>query len=194
MPPPPEFAFDGQYAFLTYPRSGELSRERLRDMATERWNVGRFLIVRESHEDGDPHLHALLYWEKRRRLAGADCFDVDGHHPNIQRPKDIRAVYTYLRKEDGDPLESIVPICNVERLSGWGSILSESTSADDFLARVKGRYPCDYVLRHDAVVSFANKHYQPKPEPYVGRRRDEFHELPVMTDWVSTYLGEVLEL
>jgi len=188
--PPPDFAFDGQYAFLTYPRSGELSRERLRDFAVGTWGVARFLIARELHEDGNPHLHALLYWKRRKRFRGADCFDVDGNHPNIQRPRDIRDVYTYVRKDDGGCLESETPICNVERDVTWRGILSDASNADEFLLGVERRYTRDFVLHHNAVVSFAEKRWGPVPEEFIGRRRDEFIEHPRMTEWVRKNIEE----
>lgn len=188
--PATSFTFDGQYAFLTYPRSGELSRERLRDVAVGSWSVDKFLIARELHADGEPHLHAVLYWKERYRRVGATCFDVDGHHPNIQKPGNLKATCTYVCKDDDTPLESEPPIRNMERSSNWGRLLSESSDAASFLLGVKQCYPRDYVISNKQLRDFAAGEFETGETTYTGPGRDTFRELDGMTEWVNNYVRQ----
>jgi len=80
---PRNFSFDGRDVFLTYPQCGDLTRERVRDFLLSTHSVRRFLVARELHDDGNPHIHAYAGWDERRRLSGERVFDVDGYHPNI---------------------------------------------------------------------------------------------------------------
>ena len=52
------FSFDGRDVFLTYPQSGGLERERVRDFLQVELGVRRFLVARELHDNGNPHIHA----------------------------------------------------------------------------------------------------------------------------------------
>jgi len=187
MPPHDSFAFDGQLAFLTYPRSGNLTRERLREFLREQLGAEQFCIARELHEDGEPHLHAVVRWGRRKRLCGADCFDVDGHHPNVQRPRSLDRVLAYVRKEDDSCLDSEPPleIRGTHRGDVYATILQDSTCAADFLERVGEYRPRDLCLHLAHLQEFCRWKWPTPIESYSGRARGEFRELPVMTDWVT---------
>jgi len=185
--PADNFAFDGQLVFLTYAQSGTLTRERLREFVEERLGARQFCIARELHEDGNPHLHAVVRWGRRKRFVGSDCFDVDGHHPNVQRPRSLGHVLAYIRKEDDSPLDSEPPLEAREPGGGdtYASILDGCSGPDDFLARVGEQRPRDLVLYLGRLQEFCRWKWPSPPDTYRGRTRGEFRELPVMTDWVK---------
>lgn len=185
--PTDNFAFDGQLAFLTYPQCGSLTRERLRDFLREQLGAEQFCIARELHEDGEPHLHAVVRWGRRKRLAGADCFDVDGHHPNIQRPRSLDRVLAYVRKEDDSCLDSEPPleVRGTHRGDVYGAILQDCEGPDDFLARVGEHRPRDLCLYLGRLQEFCRYKWPAPTDAYRGRARGEFRELPVMTEWVK---------
>jgi len=184
--PAANFAFDGQLAFLTYPRSGDLTREQLRDFLVGTLGAEQFCIARELHEDGEPHLHAVVRWARRRRLVGADCFDLEGRHPNVQRPRSLRDVLAYVRKSDNTCLDSEPPLsCPEPRGDAYAGILADSVGPDDFLARVGELRPRDLVLYLERLQAFCRYKWPCVDEPYSGRARGEFNELPVMTEWVT---------
>lgn len=187
--PADNFAFDGQLAFLTYPQCG-LTREELRDFLVGTLGVRQFCIARELHEDGSPHLHAIARWERRKRLVGSGCFDVGGHHPNVQRPRSLRDCLAYVRKEDSEYLDSepplVVPEC---RGDAYGELLSLAEGPDDFLARVGEQRPRDLVLYLERLQAFCRWKWPQRTDAYCGRARGEFgRELPVMTSWVEENL------
>lgn len=188
--PASSFAYDGVHVFLTYPQC-PVERERLRDSLQEKYGDIQYCIGRERHEDGNFHLHAYVHFGRRRRFTQTDAFDVDGHHPNIQRPRNARDVIAYCRKEDGEALVSekleAVSIPN----GGWGEVLELSKNRDEFLDLVGTRFPRDYVLSLDALLRFCEWKFGRVETEYTGRARSEFREPDSLTEWVSNNLTEV---
>ena len=99
-----KFRFNGMQAFLTYPRC-ELDKQELVDFLQTFGPTDRYIVCREEHKDGTPHLHAYVKWHKKLNLSNERCFDLGGHHPNITSPKSYYAVCKYVRKGD-DYIES----------------------------------------------------------------------------------------
>lgn len=187
--PADNFFFDGQRAYLTYPQCGTLTRERVREFFVG-LGVRQFCIALELHKDGHPHIHAVVCWGTRRRFVGADCFDVDGRHPNIQKPRSLTKCLAYCRKEDGEPLDSDPPLVGPSaRGDVYSEILAVAESPDDFLARVRGERPRDLVLNLERMQAFCRWQWPERPSTYSGRARGEFgRELPLMTEWVRDNL------
>lgn len=190
--PAAEFAFDGVHVFLTYPQC-PLEREQLRNILCERINPERYLIARERHSDGNFHLHAYLHFGRRRRFVGASIFDVDGFHPNIQKPRSASNVVAYCCKED------IEPLANFDYQEGdpnanWSTILAASGCKADFLEAVRNRFPRDYVLSLERLLFFCEWRFGRDETTYEGRARSEFTELPAMKDWVEANLLQVRTL
>lgn len=69
-------------------------------------NLIDYLIVKESHEDGEPHIHAFLELETRCNWHTANCLDVGNFHGNYQTTKSKQNWIEYLLKEDKEPLQS----------------------------------------------------------------------------------------
>jgi len=185
--PAHNFTFDGQHAFLTYPQCGELSKERLRDFLLETGDVDKFYIARELHSDGEPHIHAYVHWTRRRRFVGASVFDVDGHHPNVQKPRSAKAVVAYCAKEDADPLANFSPEECVEN-GGWAQLLVDCPDARTFLDRVEQHYPRDLCLSLGRLLEFCEWRFGRSRVGYTGRARGEFLEPNALTSWVSLCL------
>lgn len=96
----PSFDLHCRYALLTYAQCGNLSGELVGGKLRERGFSA--IIGRENHEDGGLHLHVFVDFGKKRRFRRADCFDVEGHHPNISPSKGTpEKGYDYAIK-DGD--------------------------------------------------------------------------------------------
>jgi len=189
MPPTANFAFDGQLAFLTYPRVGDLSREQLRDFLLGTLGAGQFCIARELHTDGEPQLHAVVRWPRRKRLVGATCFDLEGHHPNVQRPRSLGRVLSYVRKVDDSYLDSEPPLVgHGVRQDEYASLIADSSCEDDFLARVRECRPRDCALYLSRLRDFARWNWPESGESYRGRARGEFLEQLPMTEWVTENL------
>jgi len=187
--PAAEFAFDGVQIFLTYPQCA-LEREQLRDILVERTDPSKYLVARELHIDGNYHLHAYLHFGRRRRFVGTAVFDVDGHHPNIQRPRSARSVIAYCSKEDTELLANF-DHTEGEANDNWGTLLERSSSKAEFLEAVRCRFPRDYVLNLERLLFFCEWRFGRDECEYSGRGRCDFVELPTMKDWVEANLLQV---
>ncbi|QDJ95217.1 replication-associated protein [Capybara virus 5_cap1_460] len=192
--PAANFAFDGQQIFLTYPQC-PLTRERIRDSLLEVAPLSKYYIARESHSDGNHHIHAYLNFGTRRRWTTASAFDVDGYHPNIQKPRSARAVIAYVGKEDAEVLHNL----SEAELGGgttdgnWRTVLESSTSRDDFLAQCRHLFPRDFVLSFERLEYFCGKHFGEVCESYSGRTRDAFREPDALSNWVNDNLTTGVE-
>lgn len=94
------FKFDSASAFLTYPQldaTVQALYEALCAVAPVEWAR----VCRELHEDGQPHLHAVVKFKSRVQSRRPDIFDFAGKHPNIQSIRSIAKALEYVSK-DGD--------------------------------------------------------------------------------------------
>lgn len=189
--PATNFTYDGVHVFLTYPQC-TLEREQLRDFFVGLAPNCKFFIARELHDDGAPHLHAYVHFGGRRRFCAADCFDVEGFHPNIQRPRSAKHVVEYCGKEDREPLANFTP--GSEPSGGWGDILEGCDTREQFLERVRQRFPRDYCLALERLLFFCEWRFGRVDDVYSGRGRHEFVEPPTLTDWVQSNLTTVRNL
>lgn len=192
MPPSNGFAFDGVHVFLTYPQC-TLEREQLRDFLRNLVPNCEYIVARELHADGQPHLHAYVHFGRRRRFAGASAFDVDGFHPNIQKPRSARGCIAYCRKEDAEPLVSDgLDGLSGDTKTGWGDLLELSTNREEFLELTRRHFPRDYVLGLERVLFFCEWRFGRTETTYSGRTRGEFREPDSLTSWVTDNLQQVL--
>jgi len=189
MSPPENFRFNAKRVFLTYPQCGELSRESVRDLLVSTHGAQYYCVARESHRDGNYHIHAYGEWSGAFSTRDVRIFDVDGQHPNIQPVRSARRVLEYIQKSDDNVL------ANVESLNGgrvhYGSILQEAANRDDFLARVAERYPRDYVLSHGRLREFCDARYPEERIEYEPRFTEFANEPAELGAWKLSLEEEV---
>jgi len=191
--PATNFYADGTKFFLTYPQC-TLEREQLRDFFQDIEAGCKYLIARELHDDGNPHLHALVVFGRRRRFTDSACFDVGGFHPNIQRCRSVGHVYAYISKDDDNVLANFTAEEGISGETGWGSIVESCLTRGEFLEAVRARFPRDYVLSLERLLAFCEWRYGRDETSYSGRTRESFVEPPTLIDWVLTNLTQVRAL
>lgn len=103
IPPAQAFRFQGKKVFLTYPQA-DLEVTALYAHFLSLGEVKYAIIARELHEDGNWHSHACIDFRKRVSTRSARYFDFDGHHANIQTPRNWMASVNYCKK-DGNFVE-----------------------------------------------------------------------------------------
>jgi len=62
------------------------------------------IICEEKHEDGEPHLHAMICFAKKVDIRDARYFDIEGCHPKIEAVKHVAKTRNYVKK-DGNFIE-----------------------------------------------------------------------------------------
>lgn len=89
---------DATSFFLTYPQS-DFTHEQVYEFLGTIKPVVWCRVAIESHEDGQPHVHAVVKFACRVRTRGdMRVFDLVGRHPNVQVPRGIKAVLEYCAK------------------------------------------------------------------------------------------------
>lgn len=136
--------FRARKFLLTYPKCNE-SKESLMKFLKE-INKTKFVrVCSELHEDGTPHLHAVVAFEELFRTSERG-FDFNGNHPNIQivgkKKDDWVRVVDYVGKDDDYIEEGRDPF---PRQFQFTDII-ECTSRDEAWELLKTNRPRDAVL------------------------------------------------
>lgn len=99
-----KFRLQGKNFFLTYPQC-DVSKEDAATDLQHKLALDYLLIAREYHQDGSPHLHALLTAKSKANIKNEKFFDLGLHHGNYQTARDTDKVKEYIEKADSAPLE-----------------------------------------------------------------------------------------
>lgn len=152
------FRFNCKQVFLTYAQCS-LPRETILDLLTESLSVSivDYCIAQETHQDGNFHIHAYLLFDRPLNSRDARIFDIAGFHPNIERPRSVKAVLKYVQKDN-----NFLVSPGIEELINkrtYKTILESASTAEEFLSQVADSFPRDYVLQYDKIKSFAFEKY-----------------------------------
>jgi len=159
------FDFHSRNVFLTFPQC-PAEKLVILDYFQQLYPVKEFIVASERHEDGSPHIHLVLQFDKKVHKRQASCFDYkvgdDVFHPNIQRPRCLKNCVAYCKK-DGNFLASD-GIGKTKKT--WGEIRSDASDAKEYLSFVDEHYPRDYALHFEKLKVFADIHYKEAMIPY----------------------------
>lgn len=95
------FNFNAKQVLLTYPQCS-LSKELVFQALDSLSSIKEYVIALEKHQDGSPHIHAVLSFKSRYHTKNPRAFDLEGHHPNIQGLKtvaDFKRACKYAQKD-----------------------------------------------------------------------------------------------
>lgn len=148
--------------FLTYPQSGQRTKEECLTYAKGKWasELHYICVARELHEDGNPHLHIFMQFKKAKQFRFKGVLDeLGGKHGKYERAIDCAASRTYVQK-GGDFLEWGQ---FVDKTQGWSDVI-EAPTAKDALQLVKQLYPRDYMLSLERIeYAVQSLHQAPCP-------------------------------
>lgn len=214
----PPLRFNAQRYFLTYSQANDVGIDELADFISSLapcW----LEIVQEQHQDDGIHYHVVVVFDNRFR-QNLDAFDFQGHHPNFlvikngtvdltnrrhyirkgARPKeDEHTVKSHKQKAcdyiiEPDTRGNVPPYAAEAGRLDWGRILDSATNKEEFLDLVRFNQPQEWVLRHDAIVKFAETQYKPAKEPEPVYPAESWHIPAVLDEWVQEVFTEVSAL
>lgn len=101
----PNFRLSAKHLFLTYPKctlTPENVLEKL-TVAIQPYEIVEYIVARELHEDGTPHIHAYLQLDRKCNIRGATQLDVSDDaentfHGNYQPCRNPTFTKRYVRK------------------------------------------------------------------------------------------------
>lgn len=167
----PTFKYDSQTAFLTYPQC-DLGINELIDELRKVQDILWARVCREKHDDGNPHLHAVLKFTKRVQSRQARIFDVKGYHPNIQSVRSIKKSLDYVAKDgeftDIGPVPTAGSAMDVTAI--W-ELAANGTEEEYWKAAANARLPYQYACKFRAMQNTSKT--EEIPEDYVGDQSRE---------------------
>nr|UFP62943.1 AC1 [African cassava mosaic virus] len=197
----PRFRVQAKNVFLTYPKCSIPKEHLLSFLQTLSLpsNPKFIKICRELHQNGEPHLHALIQFEGKITITNNRLFDCvhpscsTSFHPNIQGAKSSSDVKSYLDK-DGDTVEW--GQFQIDGRSARGGQQSandayakalNSGSKSEALNVIRELVPKDFVLQFHNLNSNLDRIFQEPPAPYVSPfLRSSFDQVPVeIEEWVA---------
>nr|ADD92139.1 replication-associated protein [African cassava mosaic virus] len=197
----PRFRVQAKNVFLTYPKCSIPKEHLLSFIQTLSLpsNPKFIKICRELHQNGEPHLHALIQFEGKITITNNRLFDClhpscsTSFHPNIQGAKSSSDVKSYLDK-DGDTVEW--GRFQIDGRSARGGQQSandayakalNSGSKSEALNVIRELIPKDFVLQFHNLNSNLERIFQEPPAPYISPFPcSSFDQVPdELEEWVA---------
>ncbi|QMW68663.1 replication-associated protein [Crucivirus-113] len=94
-----KFRINAKAFFITYPQCN-LDKNKIYDLLPEKHTITEYYIAEEKHEDGNPHIHALIKYSYKRNITNCKHFDIEGFHPNVQAVKNWNNSKAYVCKDN----------------------------------------------------------------------------------------------
>lgn len=148
--------------FLTYPQSRETTMEQFRDCFKNVYAMKYCRVVKELHKDGNPHLHAVIIFEKAHTLSALKARakkHFPGEDERIQyktlRSKTREDFEIYFEKQiDGieegkfelrDDTKRLLKIQN--EIRKWDELCGRSESKEEVEERIQHELTRDRIMR-----------------------------------------------
>jgi len=183
MPRQNQFRIQSKQLFLTYsqcPLDGADVANRLTNLLTP-YGIICSRVGTEQHQDGGNHLHCFFKLNSRFETRNQRFFDLDDYHPNIVSAiRDSKATWDYCGK-DGNTID--VGTGPQDTINKWLAVVQAPTKEAAMELALEAS-PKDYVLQHERLEYFINKHFQqgiPEYQPTFT----EFVIPQELTDWVD---------
>jgi hypothetical protein len=183
--------------FVTYAQCN-LPRERIAEFFQSKGSTGG-VICQELHEDGNPHLHALIEFPSIKECT-TRTFDIDGFHPNVQTARSTQRAIDYIEMEDenvlryGEITVNVRPPRRNQRAAerdDWLRVIDTSTSAIELRNALLRLDPSAVARSWNSIASFADAQY-PAPERVFTSRYTpgDFPNVPAsVIEWVANSLN-----
>lgn len=116
-----------------------------------------YIIAKEDHEDGTPHVHVYLQLDQRVSISDPAFLDLWGHHGNYQVVRSSKAVEAYCTKEE-DYITNFF-----QKKYTWGDVLAAETK-EDFLDKAAKADARAFVLNKRNIDYYVEQRFGVRPE------------------------------
>lgn len=109
------FRLAGKKFFFTFPQCAA-EKEDIWQRATTMWgaDLEYMVIAKELHQDGNPHIHMVFGFVRKRQFTSPTCGDfLTNQHGNYQTCKNLRKALMYITKADLNFLEKGIVVQEV---------------------------------------------------------------------------------
>lgn len=194
------FRLDAQYWFVTYSQCDVDKADILTHIVTRHptrtpdWVI----VVRERHDDGGLHLHAVINWGSRLCTRDQRFLDYTDqgtvYHPKLEPARSVTKALQYVAKEDAEPYTyGEVPepsAAKRDRGDLIRELLATANSAEELLSNVREADPVHYVEKIFQWERVAQREFEYTCPPDTVEQRP-FHHVPAeVQDWLDTEFKE----
>lgn len=155
---PSGWRLEARNLFLTYPQCQTTKESVLSNClvlfgATLKWAV----VARETHEDGEPHLHVCVALKSKYRSRVPDHLDqLAGKHGNYQAMRNIRSSLQYICKEDPAPLAHGIDLAKtLAKKDGRAAFIAHLVAGGASLSELVAEDPGYMLGNLQKVMTFA---------------------------------------
>lgn len=179
------FRFQGQYLFLTYSQTTDISKDDLLTFLTSGPGIKQpkfCLVGHERHLDGGDHFHAFIDFGKRFSFTNERRYDFHNFHPNIARAGHPKECLEYCSKEGDTITFGTAPDFDQAgskptRHELWSGLLDNSTSAGEFMRAVREADAYTFCTRYKQLEDMALSVFK-RRDPYVSPYEPQDFNLP----------------
>lgn len=193
--------YHATHFFLTYPQT-DIPLDSLTilipDLCESLTSVPlkHFTCCVEKHEDGSPHIHIVLSFQRQLRVRNCTFFDVIDttgrlRHPNIQTPSGNSKHWVLTKveycKKDGEFFTTHPePITKRPKWDIINETIDSATSEHAVLSLVRQHSPRDAFLFGSNIIDNWHKICQ-KPNVFTPRSMDEFTLPDALREWYDEH-------
>lgn len=191
------FRLQARSFFLTYPQcplDKNVALSQLVDLERTK-NLEWAIVCKESHQDGTPHLHAVLHYTRVRDVRHPRYFDLTGDndavfHGNYKSARNLRDSVVYVCKDMN--LAVYPPDLDVEALTktkkkATQDLVAEMVMAGAGLNEVRDSVPGFYMMHKPKVADF----YAEMQRELGKRHLLPWQPLPIELGWTNTEIAVV---
>lgn len=211
------FRIDARHLELTYSRCNatvEDFTEFLNTSILKKTQCHSWFAAREYHQDGTPHYHVLVKFNKRQSFRDPRAFDHAGYHPRIRSVRDVHAYFRYItdpskpsRDTTFSSADWMDPIARAntggrrrtgngpdnDGLDGegvsWRDIVDAETKVEYF-ELVRKYKPYDYALNLARLEFSASRLFNRKPVYVPEFKYTDFNVPEELAEWATVHRHE----
>jgi len=185
------FRLSARNLFLTYPNCGD--KDALFEFLQSKFpDTLRFLLVaKETHQSGEPHLHAVVSLSRKSNFKRHDCLDFSGHHGDYKAARDLDASIAYCKKDDPEP--KIFGTIEKSTKRKWQDCAT-AESYESFMDSIAATDFKSFVIFNDKIESFARKRFKtpavdytdPFPNSWLTNTQMDSWAIDNIIEWVPS--------
>lgn len=162
--------------------------EALTEYVKSKGTIIGLIACKELHQDGDPHFHLLLVYDKPLRVKRIDYWDYKDVHPNNQTQiRNMLDVWNYVNKDGMEVIKDGTLIQPpAAKPKKWGEILQTATNSSEFMELARLHQPRDFILQYDKLQQTAVELFRPPATTYETPAGYQFHLPAALQNYLET--------
>nr|QTE03411.1 MAG: putative replication-associated protein [Phoenicopteridae CRESS-DNA-virus sp.] len=166
--PARKFRLNAKNLFLTWPKNdvdaGEAMNKLMERFGAD--NISYVCISTEEHEDGTPHLHALVCLKSKCDIKSAQDLDmVTGKHGNYQSARNVRNTLEYVKKGGQFIEKGICPVTNNDGIFNRAAKRLKEGEPLESLAETDPGFFLQHKRKLEEYVTYLDQQKQRKIDP-----------------------------